>query len=87
MWTGECVAAFKPESLIARISPRPVLIIHGELDNAACTVDDARRLYRAAGDPRELWIVPGAGHCGAHAAAPQAYEERVLGFFDRALAR
>jgi len=85
LWTGERIAAFKPEELIGQISPRSVFVIHGELDNAACTVDDARRLYQAAGDPRELWIVPGAGHCGAHALLPEEYETRVLDFFDRAL--
>ena len=85
LWTGERVAAFKPEELIAQISPRPVFVIHGEYDNAACTVDDARRLYQAAGDPRELWIAPGAGHCSAHALLPEEDEARVLDFFDRAL--
>jgi fermentation-respiration switch protein FrsA (DUF1100 family) len=85
LWTGERIASFKPEEVIGQISPRPVFVIHGELDNAACTVDDAHRLYQAAGDPRELWIVPGAGHCNAHALLPEEYETRVLDFFDRAL--
>jgi fermentation-respiration switch protein FrsA (DUF1100 family) len=84
-WTGYPVARFKPEALIGDISPRPVLIIHGEHDNGATTVADARRLYQAAREPKELWIVSGAGHCSAHALFPEAYETRVLGFFDRAL--
>jgi len=82
LWTGERVATFKPEALIAHIAPRPVLIIHGARDNAACTVGDAERLFRAAHEPKELWIVPGAGHCAAHAMAGQAYEERILGFLE-----
>ncbi|MBL7198849.1 MAG: alpha/beta hydrolase [Anaerolineae bacterium] len=86
LWTGEDIAAFKPVELIARIGPRPVLIIHGERDNGACTVSDARRLYRASGEPKELWIVPGAGHGAAHALYPQEYETRVRAFFDAALA-
>lgn len=85
VWTGYPVARFKPEALIGRISPRPVLIIHGELDNAATTVADARRLYGAAREPKELWIVADAGHCSAHALFPEVYEERVLEFFDRTL--
>ena len=84
-WTGERIAAFKPEALIGRISPRPVLIVHGEQDNAACTVSDARRLYRAARQPKDLWIVPQAGHCNAHALWPEEYETRVLAFFEDAL--
>jgi fermentation-respiration switch protein FrsA (DUF1100 family) len=85
LWTGQVVARFKPEVLINSISPRPVLIVHGENDNAACTVSDARRLYRAARPPKELWIVPGGGHCDAYRVQPQAYEERITRFFDRAL--
>jgi fermentation-respiration switch protein FrsA (DUF1100 family) len=85
LWTGTRIAAFKPEALIKDISPRPVLIIHGEHDNAACTVADAQRLYRAAQEPKELWIVPGAGHCDAQAVVPLEYRARVLRFFDRAL--
>ena len=85
LWTGENIAKFKPESLIGRISPRPVFVIHGERDNAACTVADARYLYQSAVEPKELWIVPGAGHCSAHAIVPHEYEERVTQFFDQAL--
>jgi fermentation-respiration switch protein FrsA (DUF1100 family) len=85
LWTGYRVASFAPEALIGDISPRPVLIIHGEHDNGATTVADAHRLYAAARDPKELWIVAEAGHCSAHALFPEMYEERVLQFFDRAL--
>ena len=85
LWTGERIAAFRPEELIGGISPRPVLIIHGALDNAACTVGDAHRLYQAAGEPKELWVVPEAGHCNARTVHQQEYEERVLRFFDQAL--
>jgi fermentation-respiration switch protein FrsA (DUF1100 family) len=86
LWTGQRVATFRPEALVGRISPRSVLIIHGERDNAACTTADAHRLYQAAGPPKDLWIAPGAGHCSAHASWPEEYEARVLTFFGRALA-
>jgi fermentation-respiration switch protein FrsA (DUF1100 family) len=85
LWTGYPIHTFKPVERIADITPRPLLLIHGEEDNGACTVADARRLYRAAGEPKELWIVPGAGHCNAHALFPAEYEARVRGFFDEAL--
>jgi len=85
VWTGYPVQTFKPVELIGGIAPRPVLLIHGEHDNGATTVADAERLYRAAGEPKELWIVPGAGHCNAHALWPEEYEERVRKFFDEAL--
>lgn len=85
LWTGYPVATFKPVEVVGQIAPRPLLLIHGEYDNGATTVADAERLYRAAGEPKELWIVPGAGHCNAHALLPAEYEERVRAFFDRAL--
>ena len=85
LWTGESIAAFRPEGQIGRIGPRPVLITHGEHDNAACTVADAHRLYQAAGEPKELWIAPSAGHCNAHSVLQQEYEERITSFFNQAL--
>jgi fermentation-respiration switch protein FrsA (DUF1100 family) len=86
LWTREPVGAFRPEAMIARVAPRSVLIVHGERDNAACTVADARRLHDAAGEPKSLWIVPGAGHCAARASQPEVYEARILAFFEDALA-
>ena len=85
LWTGYPIHTFKPVEVIDDIAPRPLLLIHGEYDNGACTVADAERLYLAAGEPKELWIVPGAGHCNAHILLPKEYEARVRGFFDEAL--
>jgi len=42
-------------------------------------------LYNAAQQPKELWIVTGAGHGGYIGVAPQEYERRVVTFFDKAL--
>lgn len=41
--------------------------------------------YDAAGEPKELWVAPGAGHTGGFRAQPEEYERRVTGFFDRYL--
>jgi len=51
----------RPINHIARISPRPLLIVQGSGDDVV-TVEDARRLYAEAGEPKELAIVEGAGH-------------------------
>ena len=71
---------------IAAISPRPVLIIHGQNDTV---VDprDALRLYAAAQEPKELWLLPNADHCGAYFADRQAYVAKIDAFFRRSLAR
>ncbi|HZR44723.1 MAG TPA: alpha/beta hydrolase [Ktedonobacteraceae bacterium] len=66
---------------IGRIAPRPILIIHGMKDSV---VDprDAPRLYEAAGNPKELWLLPEVEHCGAYFADRAAYVNKVLQFFD-----
>lgn len=70
-------------SLVPRIAPRPVFLIYGQRDN-----EGERALtpvyFDAARQPKELWEVPGAGHTQGLAAQPQAYERRVIGFFDHA---
>ena len=45
-----------------------------------------RQLFAAAGEPKELWIVPGAGHAGFAEVAPRAYAQHLIEFFSRALA-
>ena len=41
--------------------------------------------FRAAGEPKTLWKIPGSGHAGGIRAQPREYERRVVGFFDDAL--
>jgi dipeptidyl aminopeptidase/acylaminoacyl peptidase len=51
----------KPIDHIAQVSPCPLLIVHGSADDVV-GVEDARRLYTEAGEPKRLAIVEGAGH-------------------------
>ncbi len=74
----------RPIDAVPRIAPRPLLIIHGTADTIV-PVEHARRLYAAAGEPRELWLVEGAGHCGAYFADRPAYCRRVTEFFHQYL--
>jgi dipeptidyl aminopeptidase/acylaminoacyl peptidase len=73
-----------PESVIAKISPIPVLIIAGEGDEMI-PAENGRRLFAAAQEPKELWIIPVSGHGGTVTAAGNKYGERVGDFFDRYL--
>src|SRR5919204_173800 len=72
------------KSLVGRIAPRPLFLIYGAQDQ-----DNVRDLapvyYAAAGAPKQLWRVPGAGHTGGVDAHPKEYERRIIEFFDRAL--
>ena len=69
---------------IARIAPRPILLIHS-LKDSIVDPHDASLLYAAAGEPKELWFVPGVDHCGAYFADRAIYTAKVIGFFERHL--
>jgi fermentation-respiration switch protein FrsA (DUF1100 family) len=61
----------KPIDYIARISPRPLLLVQGDKDETV-SLDDAQRLYAKAGEPKKLVIVEGAGHRLRHDAKAMA---------------
>ncbi|MCF2501294.1 MULTISPECIES: alpha/beta hydrolase [Dyadobacter] len=50
---------FYPFNDIETISPRPMLFIAGE---KAHSIEFSQDAYKLAGQPKELVIVPGAGH-------------------------
>ncbi len=65
------------EQSIAAISPRPVLLIQGSEDRAVAP-SHANELYARAQNPKSIWIVEGAGHCGALSADAKGYAARVI---------
>jgi alpha-beta hydrolase superfamily lysophospholipase len=71
-----------PEELMPRIDV-PVFIIHGTADNLTHE-DHAHRLYRAANEPKEIWIND-SGHAWSAWTYPDVYQQKVLDFLDSAL--
>jgi uncharacterized protein len=71
---------------ISRISDlnAPLLLISGT-DDRHTKVAETGRLFDAARQPKEMWIVPGGGHFNMHAYAGREYEDRISGFLDRYL--
>ena len=59
-WARE-LREVRPLSLVGKIPPRPVLLIHGANDEVV-PVLDARALADAAQGQAELRVLPGAGH-------------------------
>ena len=55
---------YSPEASVGRLSPIPLLLIHGDADTLV-PLSHAKRLYELAGYPKELWVIPGAGHIQA----------------------
>jgi len=76
--------AYDPVDFVAQISPRPLLLIHGDAD-LTVPARMSRALYEAAHEPKKLWIVPGAGHLEVHRVAGKSYEDEIAGFFERAI--
>jgi uncharacterized protein len=74
---------YSPLASVAEVSPLPLLLIHGERDSIV-PVRHSQRLYDAAAEPRELWLVPHAGHIQA-LRNPELRER--LGAFMRRVAR
>ena len=82
--TGIDADALRPAARIARISPRPVLIVQGTADHDLSPGNSIEN-YAAARQPKSLWLVPGAGHGQTLQRAGNAYVRRVVTFFRRAL--
>jgi len=74
----------RPIDVIGRIAPRPILLTHGMLDEIV-PVRHAYTLFKAAEEPKELWIVPGAHHVGARDEDPDGYFLKVEQFLREAL--
>ncbi len=82
-WSGQTLDML-PKNVIGAIAPRALFILGGTLDEAVPQYM-GRQLFAAAGDPKELWIVPGAGHGDYIHAVPQEYPTRLIEFFNRSL--
>ncbi|MFN8500259.1 MAG: alpha/beta fold hydrolase, partial [Anaerolineae bacterium] len=77
---GGAVSGADPLRIVGRVAPRPLLLIHGARDPYV-PMDSMFQLYRAASAPKELWVVPEAGHREAAALRPKEYWARTLAFF------
>jgi len=82
--TGTDLDDLRPAEVIGRISPRPLLLVHGSGD-AVVPAAEAERNFAAAKEPKKLVIVPGAGHGETIAPGEPSTQSDVLEFFDRAL--
>jgi dipeptidyl aminopeptidase/acylaminoacyl peptidase len=82
--TGIDVDTVRPIDHIGEVSPRALLFITGTADHDT-PVATMRRMYDAAGEPKEMWIVDGSDHGKYLDTAPAEYEARVVAFLDRSL--
>lgn len=62
----------------------PLLLLHGDQDHHT-TLDEAHDLFSAAAEPKEMWVVHGAGHVDLLNFASDLYRAKITDFFARTL--
>lgn len=85
-WTQTTPLSFMNMPLltyIKEISPRPILLIHGEKAHSRYFSETA---YAAAAEPKELMIVPGANHVDLYDRRDVIPFDRLQSFFEQHLA-
>ncbi len=80
-WTQTTPLSFMNMPLltyIKEISPRPILLIHGEKAHSRYFSETA---YAAAAEPKELMIIPGANHTDLYDRVDVIPFDRIAKFF------
>lgn len=77
---GIAVDDFRPIDRLCTISPRKILLIYGELDEAV-PPGTAQAMLASACDPVELWEIPSAGHSNFVEIVADEYASRLIEFF------
>lgn len=67
---------------VAQISPRPILITHGEKAHSRYFSETA---YAAADEPKELLIIPGVNHVDLYDRLDKIPFDRIAAFFGKNL--
>jgi fermentation-respiration switch protein FrsA (DUF1100 family) len=83
---GMNIRQARPIDDIAALSPRPVLLVHGALDQTV-PVANAYDLYTRAHEPKELYILDGAGHDDLLRIGGPTFQDRILNFLDENLGK
>lgn len=73
---------FRPFDHVDMISPRPILLVAGENAHSRFFSEQA---FKRAADPKELFIVPGAGHVDLYDKMDLIPWDKLQSFFDQHL--
>jgi dipeptidyl aminopeptidase/acylaminoacyl peptidase len=79
--TGARLDRIRPVEVVGQIAPRPIFIIGDLEDGLVQEPQTSAALFARAGEPKQLWQVPGANHVMAYAVAPAEYIDRIATFF------
>jgi uncharacterized protein len=78
----------QPVDVVAKIAPRPLLLIHGTADNLV-PFENMLQLFAAARKGHnahvQTWTLPGVAHVDGIVQDRSEYVQRIVTFFQRAL--
>ncbi len=77
---GAAATTLSPARAVSKVSPRPVMVIHGTCDRTTPS-EDAQEIYSAAGEPKQLWLIQDAEHVCGFYRDREGYVRRVMEFF------
>jgi len=73
---------FSPLPVVSKISPIPLLIIHGDSDKIV-PLSNGQALFAAALEPKEMWVVPNGGHIEAF--RHREFRKKLVDYFARVM--
>jgi uncharacterized protein len=81
MLTGENLFDVRPIEDIQHLHGRPVLLIHGTNDGVVPFIN-GERLFAAAHEPKEFWIIEGANHGASFEVSAEEYDAHIIPFLE-----
>ena len=85
-WFPVSPALVSPVNVVSRLTPRPLLLLHGSRDKVV-NLADAHALHAAAGHPKVLQVLPRSGHRRIHHSLRDEARQSVVQFFCENLAK
>lgn len=85
--SADAYMRFRPEDVVGRIAPRPLLLVHGA-ENRLHSPEESRWLFELAGEPKRLVLIEGVGHTEFMFDEHPAFQElakTVMEFLDASL--
>jgi fermentation-respiration switch protein FrsA (DUF1100 family) len=71
----------RPYQLVDKISPRPILLMHGTCDDIV-PFSHSQLLFERAKEPKQLWMAKDAWHCALYDQHPDLYRLKIHQFLD-----
>lgn len=85
--TADRLLQYSPQAVVAKIAPRPLLLIH-VVDDDLVPTDETHHLYAAVGEPKRMVLLPGVHHHDIYSGEPfEAVMSHAVPWLTGALSR